>query len=104
MRIKRLRRYVRVSQKDEERGISPEVQKAEMNSELTRHEDWVLSGSDYIDDDHSAKTDQIDKRPAFQQLLVDTKAKKFDILFVYMYDHIACNLKIYFSALEDLEA
>ncbi len=93
--------YYRVSHKDNERGISIEVQRESCEA-FAASQGWVIVGS-YIDDGKSAYTDRLDKRPAFQQLMADAKAKHLDVVLVYKYDRFARKRKVFFPVIDDLE-
>lgn len=77
----RYRQYIRVSSKKQLRGASLEDQERANAGRVAQ-----LGGAvehTYIEAGRSAFTERLDKRPAFQQMLVDARARRFDALVVY---------------------
>ncbi len=93
--------YYRVSRADLKRGISLHIQRDVCEPFATR-EGWQLTAP-YIDEGKSAYTDNIARRPAFQQLLADAQRKSFDGVLVYKYDRFARRVHVYFPVIQDLE-
>lgn len=93
--------YYRVSHKDTERGISIAVQR-EACEAFAAAQGWQVLPA-YIDDGKSAYTDKLEKRPAFQRLMLDARAKRFDVVLVYKYDRFARKRKVFFPVVDDLE-
>ena len=63
--------YYRVSRKDQERGISIDIQRDYCQRIASSH-GWMLT-EPYIDDGKSAFTEDLVKRPAFQRLMATLK-------------------------------
>ncbi|MEW6662710.1 MAG: recombinase family protein [Bacillota bacterium] len=95
--MKRACAYIRVSREKED-GVSPEQQreKAELQARLM--------GADlirvYEDLDISGRSD---KRPAFQEMVSDIKAGKYDMVMVYKIDRFARNVKDFHHYLQVLD-
>ncbi len=93
--------YYRVSRKDTERGISIDVQRDACEPYI-QSQGWTIAES-YTDDGRSAFTDNLAKRPAFQRLLSDAKARRFDVVVVYLYDRFARKMRLMLQCIEELE-
>lgn len=96
--------YHRVSKKDKERGISIEVQQEAAEQWIARNAPDALILPAYTDDGKSAYTEAIAKRPRFQQLIADARAKKFTHIVAYKYDRLARRRNVFFQFLADMEA
>lgn len=96
--IRRACDYVRVS-KEREDGVSPEQQreKAELQAKLLGL-DLIHT---YQDIDISGRSD---KRPAFQEMIRDIKAGKYDVCLVYKLDRFCRNVKDFHHYVEVLES
>ena len=80
--------YVRVSRDEQVMGYSLEAQER-LVSEWVRRQGGDLAGeqvSIYRDEGHSARTDD---RPAFQQMIADARAGRFDAIVVHKFDRLA---------------
>lgn len=95
--------YYRVSKKDEERGISVEVQQEAAELWVARNAADAVLLPPYTDDGKSAYTESIAKRPRFQQLIADARAKKFTHIIAYKYDRLARRRNVFFQFLAEME-
>jgi site-specific DNA recombinase len=93
--------YYRVSHKDKERGISIELQQDHCDPYVGRKRGIILPA--YVDEGKSAFTEVLAKRPAFVRLLNDAKARKFDVVVVYMYDRFGRKMRVALQAIHELE-
>lgn len=90
--------YTRVSTEDQAKeGYSLEVQREYLESFAVREGYEVFKV--YCDDGISAYST---RRPALQELLQDTKAKKFDLVIVYKIDRFSRNLKDLLNLVDEL--
>jgi DNA invertase Pin-like site-specific DNA recombinase len=96
--------YHRVSKKDRERGISIEIQDETVRQWVAHNAPDALILPPYQDDGKSAYSERLAKRPHFQQLIADARAKKFTHIVVYKYDRIARRRNVFFQFLADMEA
>lgn len=96
--VRRACAYIRVS-KEREDGISPEQQreKAELQARLLNLDLIHI----YQDIDISGRND---RRPAFQEMIRDVKAGKYEVCMVYKLDRFCRNVKDFHYYVEILEA
>ncbi len=92
--------YLRVSMAEQLKGHSLDAQRVSTTT-FIRQRSWTLTG-EYLDAGLSAKSDS--HRPAFQQLLADAQAGKFDVVVVDKIDRFYRHLKGLLTALELLRA
>jgi DNA invertase Pin-like site-specific DNA recombinase len=84
--------YARVSSEEQVEGYSIDAQIRAFRKLV---EDRLWQGyHEYIDEGKSARTDNIDKRPAFKEMMEDALAGKFDVLVVHKLDRFSRNLRI----------
>lgn len=93
--------YYRVS-KDKKGGVSIDIQRETCERFIAHQAGWLVVAT-YIDDGKSAYTDDLSKRPAFQQLLRDSAARQFDVLLVYKFDRFARKRRVYFQYIDELK-
>src|SRR5438552_17788967 len=86
--------YARVSTLDQE----PENQLLELRR-YTEARGWTAV--EYVDRGQSGAKD---RRPALDQLVVDAKRRKFDVMVCWRLDRLGRNLKHLITLLEDLQA
>jgi len=92
--------YIRVSTEDQAReGYSLEVQREYLES-FAKREGYELFKI-YSDDGISAYST---RRPALQELLVDAKAKRFELVVVYKIDRFSRNLKDLLMLVDELSS
>jgi site-specific DNA recombinase len=93
--------YVRVSSKEQVQGYSLDAQTRAIESYCTQHDYEVVAR--YRDEARSARTDNLTMRPAFQQMLEDAEAGRFDVLVVHKLDRFARNILVALETLQRLE-
>jgi len=69
--------YARVSSEEQVEGYSIDAQRRAFQK-LVADRQWEAY-REYIDEGKSARTDNIDKRPAFKEMMEDALARKFDV-------------------------
>jgi len=84
--------YARVSSEEQTEGYSIDAQRRAFET-LVESKSWTRSG-EYVDEGKSARSDNINKRPAFQQMIADALAGKFDVLVVHKLDRFSRNIRI----------
>src|SRR5215213_2620974 len=94
--------YVRVSSEEQVEGYSLEAQVRSGRLYGDAH-GWEITEI-YRDEGKSARTDDLSRRPAFQQLLADAEAKHFDVIVVHKLDRFSRNLRVTLETLERLQS
>ena len=97
----RYRQYIRVSSKKQLRGASLEEQERANAGRVSQ-----LGGTvehTYTEAGRSAFTERLDKRPAFQQMLIDARARRFDALVVYDLSRFSRQAAVSLTVAADLE-
>jgi DNA invertase Pin-like site-specific DNA recombinase len=84
--------YGRVSSEEQIEGYSIDAQRRAFHT-LNKDKDWNAF-KEYIDEGKSARSDNINKRPAFKDMVNDALNGKFDVLVVHKLDRFARNLRI----------
>jgi len=84
--------YARVSSEEQVEGYSIDAQRRAFQA-LVKGREWTAY-REYIDEGKSARTDNINRRPAFKEMVVDALAGKFDVLVVHKLDRFSRNLRI----------
>ncbi len=84
--------YARVSSEEQVEGYSIDAQKRAFQS-IVKDKKWTIY-REYIDEGKSARTDNINKRPAFKEMITDALAGQFDVVVVHKLDRFARNLRI----------
>jgi site-specific DNA recombinase len=96
--------YARVSTEEQVEGYSIDAQRRTFQT-FAKDRQWEIC-REYIDEGKSARTDNINKRPAFKEMVADALAGQFDVLVVHKLDRFARNLRItleYFDKLSKAE-
>jgi DNA invertase Pin-like site-specific DNA recombinase len=93
--------YQRVSSEEQIEGYSLDAQDRAGRLSCEAH-GWEIA-SVYRDEGKSARTDDLAKRPAFQQMLADAEAGLIDVVVVHKLDRFARNLRVTLDTLERLE-
>jgi DNA invertase Pin-like site-specific DNA recombinase len=101
MTVKRAALYVRVSSEEQIEGYSLEAQDRAGRLYCDAH-GWQIIDV-YRDEGRSARTDDLARRPAFQQLLADAGAGHFDVIVVHKLDRFSRNLRVTLETLERLQ-
>jgi DNA invertase Pin-like site-specific DNA recombinase len=99
---KRAAIYVRVSSEEQMQGYSLAAQERAATDYCHAH-GWEVVRV-YRDEGRSARTDNIAKRPAFEEMLGDAERGQFDILIVHKLDRFARNLRMTLEMLDRLES
>lgn len=84
--------YARVSSEEQVEGYSIDAQRRAFRG-LLEGRQWDSVG-EYVDEGKSARTDDINKRPAFKQMTSDALSGKFDVLVVHKLDRFSRNLPL----------
>jgi site-specific DNA recombinase len=84
--------YARVSSEEQVEGYSIDAQRRAFRA-LVGDKQWSIY-REYIDEGKSARSDNINKRPAFKEMISDALAGSFDVLVVHKLDRFARNLRI----------
>ncbi len=93
--------YGRVSSEEQVEGYSLDAQDRVGRHYVAAH-GWAVAEV-YRDEGKSARTDDLAKRPAFQQMLADAEAGRFDVVVVHKLDRFARNLLVALETLQRLE-
>jgi DNA invertase Pin-like site-specific DNA recombinase len=96
----RVRCYYRYSSDEQSDGWSIEAQDKACKVFIASHADWTLDGKPYIDEAWSGKTVN---RPAFQQMLADARAGKFDVIVCHKLDRFSRSLVDVLLTLDELQ-
>jgi site-specific DNA recombinase len=84
--------YARVSSEEQVEGYSIDAQRRAFKT-LVEGKGWTIYG-EYIEEGKSARTENINRRPAFKEMVGNALARKFDILIVHKLDRFSRNLRI----------
>ncbi len=98
----RVATYVRVSSEEQVQGYSLAAQERAADAYCQSH-GWRIVNV-YRDEGRSARTDDVAKRPAFEEMLKDAEHGRFDILIVHKLDRFARNLRMTLEMLDRLES
>lgn len=93
--------YRRVSGHRQVRGASLDQQHDACQTHAAA-QGWQVV-ADYVEAGRSAYTEDLRRRPAFQQMLADARARRFDVLLVYELSRFARRQRVQFSVAGDLE-
>jgi site-specific DNA recombinase len=93
--------YERVSSEEQVAGYSLDAQERAGRLYCDAHA-WPVAQV-YRDEGKSARTDDLARRPAFRQLLLDAEAGLLDVVVVHKLDRFARNLRVTLETLERLE-
>lgn len=94
--------YRRVSTKNQVEGASLDDQEAECRAYAERL-GWAVVRV-YTDSGHSAFTDNLKKRPAFQEMTQDAARGLFDAIIVFDLSRFARRQKVQFTVADDLQS
>ena len=84
--------YARVSSEEQVEGYSIDAQRRAFQT-LVEARGWTAYG-EYIDEGKSARTDNVNRRPAFKKMIDDALAGNFHVLVVHKLDRFSRNLRI----------
>ena len=88
----RARLYARVSTEEQTEGYSIDAQRRAFQA-LCQGRGWIAE-HEYIEEGKSARTEDINKRPVFKEMMTDALARKFDVMVVHKLDRFSRNLRI----------
>ena len=98
--VKRAAIYVRVSSEEQTAGYSLPAQERAAATHVAQH-GWEIVAR-YEEPGKSARGEDERKRPAFQQMMADAEAKRFDVIIVHKLDRFARNRRVAFDAFHRL--
>ena len=84
--------YARVSSEEQVEGYSIDAQRRAFDT-LVQGRGWTKY-QEYIDEGKSARTDNVNKRLAFKEMITAALSGKFDVLVVHKLDRFSRNLRI----------
>lgn len=93
--------YRRVSSPKQKDGVSL-IDQESICRAFAKHMGWDVV-ADYVEAGKSAFSEKLTKRAAFQQMLRDAQARKFDMVLVYKMNRFARKVLIQYQAAADLE-
>ncbi len=93
--------YARVSDEEQVEGYSLDAQRRAFR-DYAKNQDWDTY-HEYVEEGVSARTDDVAKRPLFQEAINDALAHKFDVLVVHKLDRFARNVRVTLEHLDRLE-
>lgn len=92
--------YARVSTEEQAEGYSLAAQQRAWR-DLVAQRGWV-AGPEWIEEGRSARTENIQKRPAFLACLAAAEAREYDVLVVHKVDRFARNRRVAFESFDRL--
>ena len=92
--------YLRVSSEEQVEGFSLDAQRRALR-EFCDGKGWVVA-EEYADEGRSARSDQLEKRPAFKRLMEDVEAGLLHVVVVHKLDRFARNIRVTFEQFEVL--
>ncbi len=84
--------YARVSTEEQTEGYSIDAQRRAFQA-LCQGRGWIAE-HEYLEEGKSARTEDINKRPVFKEMMADALARKFDVVVVHKLDRFSRNLRI----------
>ncbi|HEU5422053.1 MAG TPA: recombinase family protein, partial [Nitrolancea sp.] len=90
--------YFRVSSEEQVDGYSLDAQQRALLDYCAARE-WTVV-EEYADEGKSARTDKLERRPAFKRMMVDAQAGALDVVVVHKIDRFARNIRVTFECLE----
>ncbi len=92
--------YGRVSKEEQVEGYSLDAQRRAFRT-LAEGRGWSQY-KEYLEEGRSAHTDNVRKRPVFQEAIEDALAGKYDVLVVHKIDRFSRKLRITLEYFEKL--
>lgn len=92
--------YARVSTEEQTEGYSIDAQQRAFQA-LVEGRHWTVH-REYIEEGRSARSEDINKRPVFKEMIADALAGKFNVLVVHKLDRFSRNLRITLEYFEKL--
>jgi site-specific DNA recombinase len=90
--------YYRVSSEEQVDGFSLDAQRRILLDHCAA-KGWTVA-DEYADEGKSARTDRIERRPAFKRMIEDAEAGRLDVVVVHKIDRFARNIRVTFECLE----
>lgn len=90
--------YYRVSSEEQVDGFSLDAQRRILLDHC-QAKGWQVV-EECADEGKSARTDRIERRPAFKRLIEDAEAGRLDVVVVHKIDRFARNIRVTFECLE----
>jgi site-specific DNA recombinase len=90
--------YYRVSTEEQVDGFSLDAQRRIL-ADYCAARGWPLAG-EYAEEGRSARTDRIERRPAFKRMLDDAVDGLIDVVVVHKIDRFARNIRVTFESLD----
>ena len=84
--------YARVSSEEQVEGYSVDAQRRAFQA-LCEGRGWTPH-REYIEEGKSARTENLNKRPVFNQMIADALSGQFDVLVVHKLDRFSRNLRV----------
>jgi len=92
--------YARVSSEEQVEGYSIDAQ-LRAGRKLASDKGWTIT-AEYIDEGKSARSDDINKRPKFKEMLKAASNRQFDVLVIHKLDRFSRNLMVTLRSFEEL--
>jgi DNA invertase Pin-like site-specific DNA recombinase len=92
--------YARVSSEEQVEGYSLDAQLRACRRYVADH-GWTVF-REYIEEGRSARTDDVNKRPQFKQMMEDAQQRHIDTVLVHKLDRFARNRRIAFDCFDHL--
>ena len=92
--------YARVSSEEQVEGYSLDAQSRACRKFASEH-GWLVS-SEYVEEGRSARTDDINKRPQFKEMMAAAQQHHFDVVLVHKLDRFSRNLRLTLEYFEKL--
>ena len=97
----RARLYAWVSTEEQTEGYSIDAQRRAFQA-LCLGREWNAE-REYVEEGKPARTEDMNKRPVFKEMMEDALARRFDVVVVHKLDRFSRNLRItleYFDKLQ----
>ncbi|MFC1958231.1 recombinase family protein [Chloroflexota bacterium] len=92
--------YARVSTEEQVEGYSIDAQ-LRAGRNFANEKEWILV-NEYVDEGKSARSEDITRRPKFQEMLKAASEKEFDVLIVHKLDRFSRNLLVTLRSFDEL--
>lgn len=92
--------YARVSSEEQAKGYSIDAQLRACRN-FAQEKGWTIVG-EYVDEGKSARSEDINKRPQFREMLKAASGRQFDVLVVHKLDRFSRNLMVTLRSFDEL--
>ena len=92
--------YARVSSEEQVEGYSLDAQ-IRACKRYAKDNDWTVT-NEFVEEGRSGRTDDINKRPQFKQMMEDAELGAFDVIVVHKLDRFSRNRRIAFEYFDKL--